>query len=97
VIRVKPAEEPERRPLNGSELLEQRDGLLVAGKLAFVSVELLRVGAFAAPGVLDRVLEMQHLVIEDVLDEEARDLRLVEDAADHDGVMDRVPVTERAA
>ena len=82
---------------NGLELLEQRDGFLVAGELAFVSVELLRVGAFASPDVLDRVLEMQHLVIEHVLDEEARDPRLVEDAADDNGVMNRVPVAERAA
>ena len=46
---------------------------------------------------LDRMLQVQHLVEEDVFDGVARDARVVEDAADDDGVVRGVVVAEAAA
>ena len=51
----------------------------------------------STPSQLDRVLQMQHLVEEDVFDSVSRDVRVVEDAADDDGVVRGVVVAEAAA
>src|SRR5258708_31682320 len=44
-----------------------------------------------------RVLQVQHLVEENVFDRVARHARMVEDAADDDGVVRRIVVPEAAA
>src|SRR5580698_7977546 len=46
--------------------------------------------ASAAAAESDRMLQVQHFVIHDVLHRITRDLRLIEDAADHDGVVSGV-------
>src|SRR6266446_8001328 len=53
--------------------------------------------ASSAPPQFDRVLQMQHLVEENVFDGVARHARMVEDAADDDGVVRWVVVAETAA
>src|SRR5260370_36524858 len=53
--------------------------------------------ASSAPPQLDRVLQVQHLVEEDVFNRVARHARVVEDAADDDGVVGRVIVAKAAA
>ena len=46
---------------------------------------------------LHRVLQVQHFVVEDVLDCVSGDARIVEDSADDDGVVGGVVVAEAAA
>ena len=46
---------------------------------------------------LDWVLQVQHFVVEDVLDDVAGDAWVVEDAADDDGVVGGVVVAEAIA
>ena len=53
--------------------------------------------ASAAPPQSDRVLQVQHLVVEDVLDHVAGDAWIVEDFADDDGVVGGVVVAEAVA
>ncbi len=53
--------------------------------------------ASPTPTQLDRVLQVQHFVVEDVFDRVARHARMVEDAADDDGVVGGVVVAEAAA
>ncbi len=53
--------------------------------------------ASSAPPQPDWVLQMQHLVEQDVFDRVARHARAVEDAADDDGVVGRVVVAEAPA
>src|SRR5580700_3013425 len=50
-----------------------------------------------APTQFDRVFQMQHLVKQDVFNGVSGHARVVEDAADHDGVVRRVVVPEAAA
>lgn len=45
----------------------------------------------------DGVLEVEHLVVEEVLDSTAGGVRTVEDSADDDGVVGGIVVTEHAA
>jgi len=45
----------------------------------------------------DRVLEVQHFVIDDVLHREPRDSRVIEDAAHHDGVVSGIVVPQAVA
>ena len=53
--------------------------------------------ASPAPSQFDRVLQMQHLVKQNVFDGVARHARMVEDTADHDGVVGRVVMPKAAA
>src|SRR5882762_5483498 len=53
--------------------------------------------ASPAPPQLDRVLQVQHLMEQDVFDCVARHARMVEDAADHDGIVRRIVVAKAAA
>lgn len=52
--------------------------------------------AAAATLHADGVFEVKHLVVEEVFDGAARRVGAVEDAADHDGVMGGVVMTEHA-
>ena len=52
--------------------------------------------AAAAGFDADRVLEVEHLVVEEVLDGAAGGVGTVEDAADDDGVVGSVVVAEHA-
>jgi hypothetical protein len=51
----------------------------------------------SAPPQFDRVLQVQHLVEQDVFDGVAGHARVVEDAADDDGVVRGIVVAEAAA
>ena len=51
----------------------------------------------SAPSQFHRVLQMQHLVKKDVFDGVSRHARVIKDAADHDGVVGGIVVTEAAA
>jgi hypothetical protein len=66
-------------------------------KALFFCQKFARMHASPAPSQFDRVLQMQHLVEEDVFDGVARHTRMVEDAADDDGIVRRVVVAEAAA
>src|SRR5262249_56793426 len=58
-------------------------------------MELRWVDAAAAAVQLDRMPQMQHLVVDDVVDGIAGDCGVIEDAADHDGIVRRVVVPEQ--
>src|SRR6266478_5365899 len=73
-----------------ARLLQFREALFFRQKLP-------RVHASPTPTQLDRVLQVQHFVVENVLDGVARHARMVEDAADDDGVVRWVVVAETAA
>ena len=62
----------------------------------FVGLEFGRVDAAAQAARLDGVLEVEHLVVEQVLDGVARAGGPVEDAADDDGIVGGVVMAERA-
>ncbi len=62
----------------------------------FLGFELAGVDAAAQAARLDGVLEVKHLVVEQVFDGVARAGGAVEDAADDDGVVGGVVVAERA-
>ena len=79
-----------RRREVGFGLFKVREETLLGLKLAGVNT--------AASGLYaDGMLEVQHLVVEQILDRAARCIGPVEDAADHDGVVSRVVVAQHAA
>jgi len=63
----------------------------------FFRHELLRVDASSVAPQSDRMLQMKHFVKENVFHGVARHARMVEDAADNDGVVRRVVVAKAAA
>src|SRR6266404_9357245 len=73
-----------------ARLLQFREALYFRQKFA-------RMHASSAPPQFDRVLQMQHLVEENVFDGVARHARMVEDAADHNSVVRWIVVAETAA
>jgi hypothetical protein len=66
------------------------------GEEAFFGLELAGVDAAAAGFDADGMLEVEHLVVEEVLDGAAWGVRAVEDAGDDDGVVGGVVVAEHA-
>lgn len=72
-------------------------GFFEFGEEAFVGLKLAGVDAAATSLYPDRVLEVKHLVVEQVFDGAAWRVWAVEDAADHDGVVGGVVVAEHAA
>src|SRR5579872_4852647 len=56
-----------------------------------------RMDASAAAAQLDWMTQVQHLVVEEILDGAAGRFRAIEDPADHDGVVGRVIVAQTAA
>ena len=66
-------------------------------KALFFCQKFARMHASPAPSQFDRVLQMQHLVKQNVFDGVARHARMVEDTADHDGVVGRVVMPKAAA
>src|SRR2546421_681690 len=69
------------------QTLQESLGGLDLGKKALLGLELGRVHAAPAAAEFHRMLEVQHLVVQQVLEGKARHARVVEDAADHDGVV----------
>ena len=67
------------------------------GEEAFFGLELAGVDAAAASFDADGVLEVEHLVVEEVFDGAAGGVGAVKDAADDDGVVGGVVVAEHAA
>ncbi len=67
------------------------------GEEALFGLKLAGVDAAAAGFDPDGVLEVEHLVIEEVLDGAARGVGTIEDAADDDGVVSGVVVAEHTA
>jgi hypothetical protein len=67
------------------------------GEETLFGLELAGVDAAATGFDADGVFEVQHLVVEEVLDRAARGVGTVEDAADDDGVVRGVVVAEHAA
>ncbi len=72
-------------------------GLFELGEEAFFGLKLARVDAAAASLHADGVLQVKHLVVQQIFDGAARRVRAVEDAADHDGVVRGVVVAQHAA
>jgi hypothetical protein len=79
------------------EALEVGFGGFEFGEEALFGLELAAVDAAAAGFDADGVLEVKHLVVEQVLDGAARGVGTVEDTADDDGVVRGVVVAEHAA
>jgi hypothetical protein len=71
-------------------------GLVELGEETLFGLKLARVDAAAAGLDADGVLEVEHLVVEEVLDCAARGVGTVEDAADDDGVVSCIVVAEHA-
>ena len=67
------------------------------GEEALFGLELAGVDAAAAGFDADGMLEVEHLVVEEILDGAARGVGAVEDAGDDDGVVGGVVVAEHAA
>ena len=78
------------------QALDEGESFGELGEARFVGFELAGVDAAAQAARLDRMLEVQHLVVEQVFDGVARAGGAVEDAADDDGVVRGVVVAERA-
>jgi hypothetical protein len=86
-------------------MFEQRDleaakvglGLFEMREETLLGLELAGVNAAASGFDAHGMLEVQHLVVEKILDGAARSIGAVEDAADHDGVVRGVVVAEHAA
>ena len=81
----------------GLQALEVGLGFFELGEEAFFGLELAGVDAAAAGFDADGVLEVQHLVVEEVLDGAAGSIGAVEDAGDDDGVVGGVVVAQHAA
>jgi hypothetical protein len=82
---------------DGSEALEVGLGGFELGEEALFGLELGGVDAAAAGFDADGMLEVEHLVVQEVLDGAAGGVRAVEDAGDDDGVVGGVVVAEHAA
>ena len=67
-------------------------GFVELGEEALFGLELAGVDAAAAGFDADGMLEVEHLVVEQILDRTTRRVRTVEDAADDDGVVGGVVV-----
>jgi len=76
--------------------LDEGEGFGELREAGFVGLEFGRVDAAAQAARPDGVLEMEHLVIEQIFDGVARAGGAVKDAADDDGVVGGVVVAERA-
>lgn len=81
----------------GSKPLEISFGFLKLGKEALFRLKLAGVDAAAARLDPDRMLEVEHLVVEQVLNGAPWSIGTVEDAADNDGVVGRVVVAQHTA
>jgi len=79
-----------------SNALEESQGFAKLGEAGFVVLEFAGVNTAAETTHSDRMFEVEHLVVEQVLDGVARAGRTIEDAADDDGVVSGVVVAERA-
>jgi hypothetical protein len=66
------------------------------GKETFFSLELARVNAAASSFDPDGMFEVEHLMVEEIFDSAARRIRTVKDAADYDGVVGGIIVTQHA-
>jgi hypothetical protein len=82
--------------LKDLEALEVRFGGLEFGEEALFGLELTGVNAATASFDADGVLEVEHLVVEEVLDGTAGSIGTIEDAAYDDGVVRCVVVAEHA-
>ena len=76
--------------------LDEGEGFSELGKARFFGFELAGVDAAAQAARADRMLQVQHLVVEQVFDGVTRAGGAVEDAAHDDGVVRGVVVAERA-
>jgi hypothetical protein len=79
------------------EALEEGFGGIKIGEETLFGLELAGVNAAAAGFDADGVFEVEHLVVEEVLDGAARSVGAVEDTGDDDGVVGGVVVAEHAA
>jgi hypothetical protein len=79
------------------EALEVGFGSFEFGEEALLGLELAGVNTAAASFDADGVLEVKHLVIQEVLDGAAGSVGAIEDAADDDGVVGGVIVAQHAA
>jgi len=79
---------------SSSGAFEEFFGSLELWKKPFLGLKFGRMHAAAAASELDRMLEVQHLVINDVIHDIAGNMRVIESAADDDGIVSRVVVAE---
>jgi hypothetical protein len=79
------------------ETAEVGFGLFEMREETLLGLEFAGVNAAASGLHADGMLEVQHLVVEQILDGAARSVGAIEDAADHDGIVGRVIVAEHAA
>ena len=97
--RVTAIRKPAQSPAAGGyrlQALDEGEGLGELGELGFFGFELAGVHAAADTAQFDGVLEVKHLVVEEIFEGVAGAGGTVEDAADHDGVVGGVVVAEGA-
>jgi hypothetical protein len=80
-----------------SKLFQEPSSLLQFGKEPFLGLKRRAVDATPAPAKLDRMLQVQHLVVDDVLDRVERNLGMVEDTADHNGIVSGIVMAKAVA
>src|SRR5690349_5533192 len=77
--------------------LQKRLGLLQLRKQILLRLKFGGMYAAPAAALLDRMLQVQHLVVEDVLEGVARHLGMIEDAADDNSIVCRIVMSQAAA
>src|SRR5207237_4873625 len=81
----------------GSQVLQELLGVIQVRKELFLGHKLRRMHTTPAASEFDRMLEVQHLVINDVLDSVTRHPRMIEHPAHHDGIMRRIVMVQAVA
>src|SRR5579871_6701983 len=83
--------------MEGLHSLQEGVCLVYAREQLFFGLEFGGVDATAAAAQLYGMLQVQHLVVDDVFEDELGDRGVIEDPADDDGVVRGIVVTEDAA
>ncbi len=78
-------------------MLEELFRLVELREQLFFFLELRGMNAAARSAELDRMLEVKHLVVNDVFDDIAGHANVIEDAADDDGVVRGIVMSEHIA
>ena len=85
------------QPVTRLQALEEGVGVGDAREEFFFCLEVGRVHASAAAAQPDGMLQVEHLVVDDVFQHKARDAGMIKDTADDDGIVRRVVVSEDTA
>lgn len=80
----------------GLDTLQECEGFAELWEACFIGFEFAGMDATTKAAHFHGMLEVQHLVVEKILDRVARTRRAIEDSADHDGVVGGIVVSQGA-